>query len=278
MKRFLRQRSKTFHLAITLLTILLLGILDYLTGAELSFSLFYVVPISYIAWYAGKRSAILFSVISAIAWHISNRLAGEEYSNIAIPYWNVAMRLGFFLIISYLLCNLKQSREHEKVLSRTDFLTGAWNLLGFYEKANYEIERMRRNGKPITLIYLDVDDFKTINDRFSHSAGDAVLQAIVKNLQEGLRVIDVITRMGGDEFSIMLPETDSDAAKVVAEKLHPFLLEKMRENRWSVTFSIGVVTFLIPPESAQEFIKIADQLMYHVKLNGKNRIEYSTFS
>ena len=277
-KRFIRQRTKIFHLAFSLLVILLLGIIDEVTGFEVSFAIFYVLPILYVTWYVGMRAAIVFSIISAITWHTSNFLAGEQHSNPLIPFWNAAMRLGFFMIIAYLFSSLKQSREHEKVLSRTDFLTGAWNLLGFYEKAGYEVERTRRYGNPITLLYFDIDDFKGINDRFSHSAGDAVLQTVVKTLQENLRAVDVISRMGGDEFAIMFPETGATAARVVAEKAQRFLLQKMQENHWPVTFSMGVVTFLSPPDSTQEFIKIADQLMYQAKFNGKNKIEYSIFS
>ena len=278
MQVFLNQRSNFFHLVVALLIIFLLGLLDEVTGFEISFSLFYVLPVAYLAWFVGRRAGILISVISATVWLISNHLAGQKFSNDAIPYWNTAVRLIFFLIIMYLLTSLRQSLEREKLLSRTDYLTGTWNLLSLYEKADDEIKRLQRYGKPVTIIHFDVDNFKKVNDQFGHAEGDEVLRTVVSTLKNNLRVTDTIARIGGDEFVILLPETDSTAAKIVAKKMRQMLLDVVLQKTWPVTFSIGVATYLIPPDSVEEFIKTADQLMYHAKQNGKNKIEYSTYS
>ncbi len=96
-------------------------------------------------------------------------------------------------------------------------------------------------------------------------------------MQQNLRKTDVVARMGGDEFAILLPEVGAEAAQVAISKVHGRLLEKMQESNWPVTFSIGVLTFIDAPASADEAIKLVDEVMYSVKNNGKNNIYYGTY-
>jgi len=123
-----------------------------------------------------------------------------------------------------------------------------------------------------------LDDFKTINDSAGHEAGDSVLTRIAAVLKLQLRGIDIIARMGGDEFVMILPETDDQAAHKVVPRLQSSLLEEMQSYHWPVTFSIGVLTFVSAPSDADEMFRLADQLMYSAKKEGKNAICYKVYS
>ncbi|HZH29972.1 MAG TPA: GGDEF domain-containing protein [Pyrinomonadaceae bacterium] len=271
---FLTARSKSFILSCSFTLIVVLGVLDYFTGFELSFAVFYLFPVALVAWFASKRTAVVTSIASAVAWQAANQLAGEHFSNTLIPLWNAATRLGFFLIVALLLAKLRESLAHQSELARTDFLTGAANPRAFYELAQMEINRARRYGHTFTIAYFDADNFKTVNDRLGHHVGSQLLVRVVEVMKQSLRATDVVARIGGDEFAILLPETGAEQAQVAVQKLREKLSAQMRDSGWSVTFSVGLLTCADPPHTVDEMIKIADGLMYEVKGAGKNAIRH----
>ncbi|MCK7512332.1 MAG: GGDEF domain-containing protein [Desulfobacterales bacterium] len=182
------------------------------------------------------------SLVSACAWIVADLLDGHPYSNILIPVWNTLIRFSFFVIITLLLSSFKISMEREKELSRIDYLTGAVNTRLFYELAQAEIDRFHRYEHPFTLAYIDLDNFKSVNDQFGHSTGDQVLRTVVNSARKYLRKTDVLARLGGDEFALLLSETDQESARVAISNIQSKLSEEMRQNNWPVTFSIGVLT------------------------------------
>ena len=273
----LEKANKSTIILLGLLQILVLGFFDYATGYELSFSVFYLLPVTFIAWYAEKRTAIVVSILSAFTWQFCNDLAGEIHSNFLISLWNTTTRIGFFIIIAILLTKLKQSYAHQKNLARTDYLTGAENSRSFYNIVQMEINRSRRYHRTFSLAYFDADNFKTINDTLGHHVGSDLLVRVVKIIKETLRSTDTIARIGGDEFAILLPETDEKQARFVIEKLQKNLLLEMQKQDWEVTFSIGVITYIDAPETVDKAIKLADELMYDVKKSGKNSVKYRDF-
>jgi len=165
---------------------------------------------------------------------------------------------------------LQTALENEKNLSRIDFLTGIPNRRSFYQALTSESKRARRYQRPTTIAYLDVDNFKQVNDQLGHGVGDELLKTIGKALDATLRETDTAARLGGDEFAILLPETDAESASVVMAKVQTNLDSVMQERKWPVSFSVGVITFTIPPESVEEMVKRADELMYEVKRSGKS--------
>jgi diguanylate cyclase (GGDEF)-like protein len=122
------------------------------------------------------------------------------------------------------------------------------------------------------MVYLDVDNFKMVNDLFGHPIGDEVLRSIASELKSQLRKTDIIARLGGDEFALLLPSTREPEAQVVVSKVQVHLIQVMREKNWPVTFSMGAVTCVAPPNSAEQLISMADELMYKVKNSTKNGI------
>ena len=260
-------------LLISFFMIALLGIIDYLTGYEISFSAFYLLPVVFVAWFHEKSYAITVSVISASVWLVADALSGHYYSNVVIPVWNSIMRLGFYLLAVFSLSEIKRLLEREQTSSRIDFLTGIGNSRVFMENAQREIERSARFSHPFTLAYIDIDHFKQINDSLGHTQGDILLQTVAQTIKGNLRSTDIVSRLGGDEFAILLVETNEENAKITLSKIQIKLLDIVKKNNWPVTFSIGAVTSY-SAHNLDELIKEADNLMYTVKESGKNRIAY----
>jgi diguanylate cyclase (GGDEF)-like protein len=177
-----------------------------------------------------------------------------------------------------LLAQLKKELLQEKNFSRIDYLTGIANNKTFYEKLAIEKSRCLRNKTPLTIAYLDCDYFKVVNDVFGHKKGDIVLQLIASTIQDNIRMTDLVARISGDEFMILLPETGKETAQKVIHRTQNQLLGIMKQNKWPVTFSIGVATFINFSDSIDEMVVKADNLMYSAKDGGRNLIHCAEFN
>ena len=268
--------SKTVWIVLGVLLLSMVAFLDYITGVEFSFSLFYLLPISLISWAISERFGLVFAFLGSCVWIGVDIWSGNSNrtSNLFAYMWNATTRLGFFLLPVFMI-RLNRALQREKELARTDFLTGVLNARFFHELAQMEINRSIRYKRPFTLAFIDVDNFKTINDTFGHTTGDIVLRAIGMNIKTHLRRTDIVARVGGDEFVVLLPETNAQIAPVAISNMQRALLSEMNENGWSVTFSIGVLTLSDPRLSVDEMLGRTDQLMYIVKNSGKNNIQYA---
>lgn len=262
---FLEGLSQRIIFFICLVFTALIGIADYLTGTEISFSIFYVAPTAVAAWYGTQRIGIAMSVVAAVIWLIAERTLGCQYSNVAIPYWNMLVKLSTFLIIAYLLSNLRHRLRKEEELADTDPLTGAFNCRAFYELVEKEILRSRRYNHPFTIAYIDLDNFKMVNDRYGHTIGDDLLQKIALIMKANKRETDIAARLGGDEFAIMFLETGFHDSANVVRKIVTCMLDEMRKTELPVTFSVGVVTYEVAPNEVNQALRLADDLMYSVK-------------
>jgi diguanylate cyclase (GGDEF)-like protein/PAS domain S-box-containing protein len=167
---------------------------------------------------------------------------------------------------------LQEALESEKNLARVDFLTGIPNRRMFYQALTLEGKRSRRYGRPVTLVYIDVDNFKHLNDHFGHAKGDELLKTIGATLETSVRSTDMAARLGGDEFAILLPETDEPSASVIVSKLRLNLNAAIAPKGWPVTFSFGVVTFPVALDSTEDMVKRADEFMYEAKRGGKSAV------
>lgn len=261
-----------------LLIVILIGVIRYLTGPEIALSLFYLFPIILATWYAGQWAGVLLSLVSAFSWLMADLAMLHAFSSILIPILNETFRLVVFLIITIILVKLKKAIDTHKALARTDSLTLVHNHRAFHDLAGLEITKARRSKKPISALYLDIDNFKQVNDHFGHRIGDTLLFSVAKAIKTNIRATDIMARLGGDEFCILLAETGSGAVALVARKLKQRLLELMQNHKWPVTFSLGAVTFENPPDSVDQLIAAADAQMYFAKSQGKNRIHYKVVS
>ncbi len=274
----LEKRSKLFWIVVGFALIGGVGILNYLTGFEASLSFFYLIPISLVTWLTGRKLGVVASLAGAIVWLITDEAVGNSYLQPFIYTWNTLIILAFFVIVVFLLSALKRALEHEKELAYTDYLTGAVNSRFFFDLVQMEIGRLERYKHPFTVAYIDIDNFKAVNDQFGHTTGDQVLQAVVHQARKHLRKTDVVARLGGDEFALLLPETNQESAQIALSKIQSGILEGMHQSNWPITFSIGVLTCLNAPQTTDQIFRMADALMYSVKRDGKNAVKYSIYA
>lgn len=269
---FIEKVSKPVWFAIGLLLLIGVTIGDYITGAELSFSLFYLIPIAVFSLTVGGMWGVMSAFFSAAIW-LFIEVATAEVSNSFIHLWNTIIRLGFFLLPALLL----RAIERERMLARTDPLTGAINNRYFNEILQREIDRSSRYARPFTIAFIDLDNFKTINDTFGHTFGDTLLHSFATYMKSHLRKTDFVARVGGDEFAILMPETDENAARIAMSNLFKKMTSQAHA-KWPVTFSVGVLTMKAPTISIDKILSTVDKMMYQVKNNGKNDIRYATFT
>jgi diguanylate cyclase (GGDEF)-like protein len=275
---FLEKQSRATILFMGSLFIAALGVVDYATGPDLSLFIFYLIPVSLATWFAGPTAGIALSVLSAIAWSLADVLDIHPDRNAAVPYWNLFMELSFFFLASSVLAGLRSSMEREQKQGRIDYLTGAVNSRFFAELAEREIQRALRYRHIFTAAYLDLDNFKAVNDNKGHQEGDRLLRLVVSTITDSIRATDIVARLGGDEFIILFPETGRDMARTAVEKIREKLLEIMIANDWPVTFSFGLVTFDSAPQSVTHLVRLADAVMYEVKNSGKDGLKCATYS
>jgi diguanylate cyclase (GGDEF)-like protein len=274
----LGQRSQSFLIILGLLLVVLQSVINYLTGPDIAFYIFYLLPISLVAWLVGRRAAVFVSFAGAAGYFFTERTNGHFDARPLVPYFNVLAQLAAFLFVTYFVSALRRSHDQERKLARTDDLTGVINRRSFFEASQHEINRARRHRHPFTVAYMDIDDFKLINDNYGHSIGDTVLRSVSQTIKNNIREIDVVARLGGDEFVILMPETGEAAAQAVVGRVHQNIMGLMREYGWPITFSIGVVTWTTPPRTVDIMIKQADEAMYEVKNGGKNRVTHLKLS
>lgn len=266
--------TKTGFVLLSLLIVFVIGFIDHITREDISIYVFYSVPIFLSTWFIGVNAGIPLSLFAALTWYAVDLM--EHNPSSLIPYGNVFMRLSFFAGTSLMLGALKSTLEREKDLAHRDFLTGVANRRTFFEAGQLEINRAERYNRVFTVAFIDIDDFKGINDHFGHHAGDLLLRLVGQAIRKNTRSSDLVARLGGDEFAVLLTETPADAASSVLQKLQSQLCEIMKEHRWNVTFSIGAITFENAPKTVDEMLVGADKLMYSAKKTGRNLIKHET--
>jgi diguanylate cyclase (GGDEF)-like protein len=251
--------------------VFIIGCIDYIVGPEMSFSLFFLIPVFLVTWLKGRIHGIIISVCSALTWLVADLAAGHIYSHPVIPTWNAIVLFMFFFIFSILLSLLQRSLQHERMLARKDEVSGIDNRRSFFEYASKALQDLQVNGSTLTVFYFDIDDFKSYNDSFGHLAGDELIQIIGKTIRMSVRDTDFVARLGGDEFIIIIPQLASPEAVMIVHKVQHKLVRTLESLGLPVTISAGVVSFRHPPTSIDEMLKVSDELMYDAKKQGKNQ-------
>jgi diguanylate cyclase (GGDEF)-like protein len=270
-------------LAACLGIVMCVGLADFLTGREVALILFYLAPIGFATWYVGLRGGVALAVLSAAVSTGADTLHELQDPSdagampVAVVAWNCAIQLGTFVSLVLVLSALRSRLEGEELLARTDALTHISNRRAFFEAAGLEIERARRTHRPIALAFVDVDDFKDVNDGLGHAQGDALLVVVAQTLRAATRAVDSVGRLGGDEFALLLPETPAAEIEPLLSRVRSSLLTAMARHGWAVGFSVGAAVFVAPPSSADELVARADELMYAAKREAKGTLRVATF-
>lgn len=242
---------------------------DAMIPSPYSLDFLYMVPALLVAWHAGYRGGVLLAVLAGEArgivrgvtfpGELEPLLVGLETTTIMVGLWTAA----------FLLQTIRDQRDSSTTAARKDVLTGLNNRMAFLEAVEHEVERA---AGPISVAYLDLDGFKAVNDTHGHAVGDEVLRIVANVIRTSIRAEDVPARFGGDEFALLLPETDPDVAPRIAERVRSEIEDRMRAFERDVTCSVGMVTSTRPGPTTEELLRHADDLMYEVKREGKNAL------
>ncbi len=270
-----RHRQRCLGAGLVLL--LAIALLDGATGFAVCLGVVYVLPLLLFAWAAGPWwGALVATIAFACRAYVDWAIAPMRASPALVLSEFVATLLAVIMLMLS-LWGMRRMLENAYSQSRTDVLTGLINKSGFYQVVGAEMEVCRRYRRTLSIAYIDCDNFKDVNDRFGHQAGDEMLQLIATTMTRKLRASDLPARLGGDEFAVMLPEISADFSRKVIDMLQLRLLHEMREHNWPVTFSIGIATFVRMPRSIDDMVNQADRLMYAAKYAGKAGVRHEIY-
>lgn len=253
--------------------VLLWGWVDIRSGPEVALYVFYLIPIVVSTWFVNDLAGAAISLLSgSLAAYDTEVLSGIIRRNFWTGSWASISRLIFFLVTVWLVGRLRRNLESIRQMAMTDSLTGVYNARAFFDFLEKEMARSRRYKRPTSLMYLDLDNFKTINDTFGHQTGNTALEIVAATIKKSVRLTDIVARLGGDEFTVLLPETAEEDARTIAERARENMAREMTARRWPLTFSLGLSTCRDELCTADELLRTADDLMYQVKRTGKNGI------
>ncbi len=198
-------------------------------------------------------------------------IESTEFYQYIVPF---LVGLVFGVVLSMLIhlhSSLKDKERELKELATTDTLTKLPNRRTILDFLEFEVNRARRNRSRLSVALIDLDDFKTINDTYGHLVGDQVLRELASLIRGNLRSTDMVGRYGGEEFIVVMPETDFTTAAGVVERLRKVVEETFFEPVGSVSISVGL-TSLREGDSVESLLRRADEFLYRAKREGKNRV------
>lgn len=270
----LRRSARWLAVLCSVALLLVISALDLVTATALNVSVFYVVPVALAAWLLDGWTAAAVAVGCGVVWTVIEYTVAPERAALLSMPWMIGLRSWLFLVFVIAIYRVRKNLDWQTGLAQRDPLTGLMNHPRLMELANREWARAKRYRQPLTVAYLDVDNFKSINDQWGHREGDLVLRRLADLLCESLRATDLIARVGGDEFVLVMPQTDAKQAVASLKRLQQHLQAHLEARGRMVTVSMGAVTFTTNFPSIQKTISHADRLMYRVKSNGKARIRH----
>lgn len=267
--------SPTLRRALRLVGYVLLTLLVYwvntVTPPEAHLGVLYIIPVLLVTWTEGLIWGIVFGVASigmreAVAW---DQMPADTPLG-----WRIGNAAAYVAVVAVAMAGLQTLRRSQAALAHLvtqDALTNVLNARAFADRLGQELDRNRRYPRPLALMYMDLDNFKVINDTHGHQTGDAVLRLVADAMRTSVRAADVVGRLGGDEFAVLMPETDAPLADAAAKRLVAGLRNVFKGTP-NVTASIGLVSCIATDASTDDLIRRADQAMYDAKRNGKDRV------
>ena len=253
-----------------LLTLLVYWV-NVITPSEARLGILYIIPVLLVTWTEGLAWGILFALVTTV---YREATAWVQMPPDTPLVWRVVTGVAYLAVLGVAMAGLQTLRRSQAALARLvtqDQLTNVMNARAFADRLGQELDRNRRYPRPLALMYMDLDNFKVINDTHGHQTGDAVLRLVADAMRSSVRQADVVGRLGGDEFAVLMPETDSALADAAAKRLIVGLRNVFKGTP-NVTASIGVVSCTATDASTDDLLRRADQAMYDAKKSGKDRV------
>jgi len=241
------------------------------TPPEARLGILYIIPVLLVTWTEGLAWGILFALVTTV---YREATAWVQMPPDTPLVWRGVTALAYLAVLGVAMAGLQTLRRSQAALARLvtqDPLTNVMNARAFADRLGQELDRNRRYPRPLALMYMDLDNFKVINDTHGHQTGDAVLRLVADAMRSSVRLADVVGRLGGDEFAVLMPETDSALADAAAKRLIVGLRNVFKGTP-NVTASIGVVSCTATDASTDDLLRRADQAMYDAKKSGKDRV------
>ncbi len=246
-------------------------VLNVRTAPDLRLGILYVIPVLLAASQDGMGWGISFALATAL---LRFGVGIDQLPLETSLQVRILNEVAYLAVVGVAIAGLSQLRRTQaqlELLATHDPLTTVLNARAFASQVAQELGRNRRYGRPLALIYLDLDDFKRVNDAHGHATGDAVLRLVADAMRSAVRQADFVGRLGGDEFGVLMPETDGTVAHSVANRLAGGIRTVFRGTP-SVTASIGVVAVTGTEAGSDDLLRKADQAMYEAKRAGKDRV------
>ena len=241
------------------------------TPSSARLGVLYIVPVLLVTWTEGLTWGIVFAVVTTV---FREAIAWDQMPADTPLLWRVVNGSAYVAVLAVAMAGLQMLRRSQALLARLvtqDQLTNVLNARAFADRLSQELDRNRRYPRPLALLYMDLDNFKVINDTHGHQTGDAVLRLVADAMRSSVRQADVVGRLGGDEFAVLMPETDAQLADSAAKRLASSLRNVFRGTP-NVTASIGVVSCTATEANTDDLLRRADQAMYDAKRMGKDRV------
>lgn len=235
------------------------------------FGILYVIPVLLVTWTDGLIWGIVFGIASVA---LRETVALDQMPLDTPLPWRIANAGAYVAVLAVAIAGLRNLRRSQAQLAQLviqDQLTNVLNARAFADRLGEELDRNRRYPRPLALLYMDLDNFKIINDSHGHQTGDAVLRLVADAMRSSVRHSDIVGRLGGDEFAVLMPETDAPLADAAAKRLVAGL-RNVFQGTPNVTASIGVVSCTATDASTDDLLRRADQAMYDAKKLGKDRV------
>jgi diguanylate cyclase (GGDEF)-like protein len=237
------------------------------SGAEFAFASLALLPVMWSAWTTGRKAGWVMALLAAATWVAGDLASDREFSPSWVPWSNGLVHGLMYGLVATVAAELSEllRREHDR--ATRDELTGLMNRRHFLDAGGLEVQRATRHQHPLTVLFLDLDHFKQLNDSQGHVAGDRALKAVARALQRSARTTDLVARLGGDEFAVMLPEADREASGHAARRLADAANAALKDFT-GLTVSVGVACFGSPAPPVADMLRAADLLMYRAKHAG----------
>jgi diguanylate cyclase (GGDEF)-like protein len=264
------KRNTFWSLLLVSLEVAIITYLDYgFAGTYYSLDVLYCLPVVQAARIGAIRAmrrsdtqtSTVIGVVSAVAWSVAEAAIiwpGYPLSAVAM---NIFTRSVTFTVLGRVVTRLWKEREY----SRKDTLTNLANRLEFIERFEAEQLRSERSGSPYSLLFIDIDQFKLLNDKHGHHVGDEALKDVAGILRGNSRNVDTVARIGGDEFVLLFPDTDEYVCGILINRIKSVSEKKFKEESWPISLSIGRTTATGREKSVEEAMHEADENMYLMK-------------
>lgn len=261
------KKNLIFNTISLIVEVVLITYLNYrIAGSFYSLDVLYCLPVIQAARIGAIRASRQFDtrtplwagVICALVWSAAEVAVVWPIFPLGAFLINVVTRTVTFTIIGRVVSKLWKEREY----SRKDSLTELANRVEFVERFEVEQVRSARSGKPYSLLYIDIDQFKTLNDNHGHHVGDDALKVVAELLKNSSRIVDTVARIGGDEFVVLFPETNAQGCQVLVNRITLASEKTFSQLGWPIALSIGHVTETGKNRSADEVLRAADEKMY----------------